>query len=152
MSSKDSGITPGTLLICSAKGLAVGIITAAVLLFALAGVAYSMADPNTIAEPLGYVSLFLSAVAAGITASRSSGNAGYISALFGGCAGMLMLILLLFMALLPAEAATQPLSAFTNFIMHAAIPVSAAIGGLLFRKKKTRKPLHRRRRRHIKGR
>ncbi len=147
MSLYDSGQTSAKeLLISGAKGLAVGIILGAVLLFSFAAIAYGMTDPDSVTEPLGYAALYISAVAAGIAAARFSREMGAGAAVAGGAAGVMMLILLILMSFIPAEAPKEPLSPIITVLMYAAVPAAAALSGFILRKKQSRKPRHRRRR------
>ena len=145
-SDKDMCASVKDFLLWGLKGLAIGIIAAAVILFALSGVAYSMEDPGKFAEPFGYAALMVSAAISGIVAARVSGEKGAGAAISGGTAGIMMLVLLLILTIIPAEAAKEPLSTATTILMYAAVPIIAFVSGFLFRKKESRRH-HRKRRR-----
>lgn len=133
-------------VVCGAKGLAVGIITAAALLFIFTAIAYSSSDPDSLTAPLGYAALYLSAAAAGIAASRICGDNGAGSAIAGGMAGLMLLFTVIIISLIPADLQGEPLSPITSVLMGAAIPAAAALGGFILRKRKSRKIRHRHRR------
>lgn len=135
-----------SVLICGVKGLAVGVILAAVLLFLFTAVAYSATDPDSLTAPLGYVSLYLSAISAGIAAARFSRETGGMAALAGGAAGVMLLFAVILLSLIPAQAPEDVLSPMTSVLMYAAIPAASALGGFLLRKRKSRKIKHKRRR------
>lgn len=145
--SYEKDLTPRDFIIWGAKGLAVGVIVAAVLLFALSAVAYNMTDPGLAVEIMGYSSLFIAAAVSGVIAARVSGEVGGKAAAAGGIAGLMMLCLILMMSMIPAEAATKPLSVAITVLMYAAVPAVAAIGGFALRKKHSHRPRHKRKRR-----
>jgi len=134
------------ILISGAKGLAVGIISAAVLLFAFTAVAYGMEDPDSVISVFGYLALYLTAALAGISASRFSHRGDGLSALIGAVSGIMLLIVILLVSLTPSEAAADPLSPGTVALMYAGIPALSALSGFLGRKRKSRKPKYRRKR------
>lgn len=134
------------IVIPAMKGLAVGVIAAAVLLFALTAVAYGMEDPDTMAGILGYVTLYVSSAVAGAVASRMNGDTGGLAVAAGGAAGAMLLALILFMSFLPAETTAKPISTLVTVLMHVAIPAVAALSGFVFKRKPTRRIKHKKRR------
>lgn len=134
------------MIVPALKGFAVSVIAAAVLLFAFTAIAYKVQDPDSLTAPLGYAALYISAAVAGAVAARITGDTGTSAVLSAAVAGVMLLVLLILMAFLPAETQAGSVSPLVTVLMYAAVPAVAALGGLLFRRRPTRRMKHKRRR------
>lgn len=135
-----------SVIICGAKGLAIGVIAAAVLLFVFAGIAYGAEAPDTLLSPLGYTALFASSVITGAVAGVCSRSPALHSALHGAVGGVMLLLVILLLSFIPAEAPSHALSPIVKLLMYAGIPITAALGGAVFGKRKKKRARHRRHR------
>lgn len=143
---KNENLTMREILISGTKGFLLSVILAAVLLFGFAAIACMSEDPSVMIAPLGYTALYITAIAGGISASRFSGDMSLGTAICGGTSGIILLLILIFMTLIPTEANPDPLSPLVTVIMYAAVPLTSAIFGYIFRKKPRTKVRHRRKR------
>ena len=134
------------IVIPALKGLAVAVIVAAILLFALSAIAYGMDDPDSAAGILGYVALYVSSAVAGAVASRINGDTGGLAVAAGGASGAMLLGILLFMSFLPAETSAEHISPLITVLMYGAVPAAAALSGLIFKRKPHRRIKHKKRR------
>ncbi|MBE6708629.1 MAG: DUF3792 family protein [Ruminococcaceae bacterium] len=143
---KNDHIPARDIVLSGIKGFLISIISGTMILFGFAAITMIADDPASFVSPLGYAALYITAAIGGIVAARVSGDMSVGAMLCGGASGILMLILLILMSFIPVEAAVNPLSPLTTAIMYAAVPVSAALSGFLFKRKPSRKARHRRRR------
>lgn len=136
-----------SLIICGAKGFAVGVIAAAVLLFVFAGIAYGADDPEALLAPLGFTALLASSAVAGAVAGASSHAPSPRSALYGAVGGVMLLLAVLLLSFIPAEAPKDALSPIVKLFIYGTIPLSAAACGAVFgKRRRKRRGGHRRRR------
>lgn len=142
--SKDS-LSLSEVLIPAAKGFAVSIISAAILLFAFTAIANGMEDPDSVTAAFGYLALYLTAAASGIGAARFSRRMGGTSALIGGVSGIMLLLAVILVSLIPAKTA-ESVSPAIRALMYAAIPAVSALMGFAAKKRKSHKSKYRRRR------
>ncbi len=132
------------ILIPAAKGFAVSVIAAAVLIFVVSAVAYSAGDPDSVIRPLALAALYISCAVGGIVSARLSGEHGAVAALVSAAAGLMLLICVIFLSFIPTAAPDRALSPALSVALHALIVAVSAACGMIFRPKKKR--THRRRR------
>ncbi len=136
-----------SLIICGTKGFAVGVIAAAVLLFVFTGIAYGVDDPEALLTPLGFTALLASSAVTGAVAGASSHTQSPRSALYGAVGGVMLLLAVLLLSFIPAEAPRDALSPAVKLLMYGAIPLlSAACGAVFGKRRRKRRGGHRRRR------
>lgn len=146
MTTQRSDKAPLTTYFISAlKGTGICIIVAAALLFAFSGIAYSTEDPNALTEPLGYTALYISAFVAGAVGSRTSGRSDLGAVIAGGLSGIFLLLILVFMSVIPAEAPIKHLPVGTVVLMYGMIPLTSVVSGFLLRRRQKRSRRRRRR-------
>lgn len=120
------------LLSCALSQIA-WLVSAVVLLLVFCAIAYSMADPDSVTQPLSLCALYLSAVIGGIAAVRLSGDgiaSGAMSGLFTA-----LLVFCLSALPLPDSAFAMPMS-----LVFIALIIPASILGSVLGHKKAKNP------------
>lgn len=116
------------LLSCALSQIA-WLVSALILLLVFCGIAYSMADPDSVTVPLSLCALYMSAVIGGIAAVRLSGD-GIVS---GAISGLITALLVFCLSALPL-----PDSAFAmpmSLILTALIIPASILGSVIGHKK-----------------
>ena len=109
-------------------GTAISAIAGAALLLISAGIAYSCDDPHSVTTPLALLSLYLSALIGGFSASRMHRSDALLCGTVSG--GVLMLLYLLLSCFL-SEGFETPLPLYLLLILRLMIVVCAILGGFL---------------------
>ena len=132
------------ILIPAAKGFAVSVIAAAVLIFAVSAIAYSAGDPDSVILPLSLAALYVACAVGGIFSARVSGEHGAVAACVSATSGLMLLICVTLLSFIPSAVPENALSPALSVALHALIVAVSAACGMIFRPKKRRARRHRR--------
>jgi len=123
-----------SLLRCSLRGAAIGLLVSVVLAVIICVAILGTPDPDALVFPLSLIALYISAFVAGLIATAKMGSSSLICGLLSG--GIFMLSYMFVSLFFPSELSAK-YGFFASLLFHALIIVFSVLGGYAATAKRT---------------